>query len=89
VSGPRAQWIPRAADNNGRGDLLRQSFEDRLEQRVDEAPMAELFERLRVAELERREALTAIGELPPDVRRVLARVLGLPADAQAALTALL
>ena len=88
MSAPRAEWLPRAEDDNGRGDLLRRAFEERLERR-DETSAAACLERLRLAELERGAALAAIAELPADVRGILAGVLALPAEAQSALGALL
>ena len=91
MSAPSAHWLPRAERDNGRGDLLRRSFEDRLERREDATPdlFAARLERLRLAELERRAALAAFAELPEDVRAILTGVLALPTDAQAALSALL
>ncbi len=91
MSAPSAHWLPRADSDNGRGDLLRRSFEDRLERREDATGdvLAARLERLRLAELERRAALAAFADLPQDVRAILAGVLALPADAQAALAALL
>jgi hypothetical protein len=84
-----AQWLPRAEDNNGRGDLLRRAFEERLERRDEAGSLVERLERLRIAELERRDALAALADLPLETRGLLAGVLALPAGAQAALAALL
>jgi hypothetical protein len=91
MSSPPAHWLPRADSGNSRGDLLRRSFEDRLETRDDGAAAAapDPLERLRLAELERQAALAAIGDLPDEVRGVIAGVLALPAGAQAALGELL
>jgi hypothetical protein len=89
MSSPPAHWLPRADSGNRRGDVLRRSFEDRLETREEDRSVAESLERLRLAELERQAALAAIGDLPDEVRGVIAGVLALPADAQAALGALL
>ena len=85
----RAEWLPRAEDDNGRGDLLRRAFEDRLDRRDKADSLVERLERLRLAELERRAALDALADLPQETRGLLAGVLALPAGAQAALAALL
>ena len=89
MSSPPAHWLPRADSGNSRGDLLRRSFEDRLETRDDGATAADWLERLRLAELEREAALAALGDLPDETRGVIAGVLALPAGAQAALGGLL
>ena len=89
MSSPPAHWLPRADSGNSRGDLLRRSFEDRLETREEVRSGVDPLERLRLAELERQAALAAIGDLPDEVRGVIAGVLALPADAQAVLGALL
>ncbi len=87
-----ADWLPRAVEGNGRGDLLRRSFADRLERRetADTGASVEAsLERLRAAEVERQAALAAIGELSGETRALLATVLSLPADVQISLSALL
>jgi len=91
MSAPSAHWLPRADSDNGRGDLLRRSFEDRLERREDASVnlLAARLERLRLAELERQAALAAFDDLPQDVREILAGVLALPAELQTTLSALL
>ena len=90
MSSPPAHWLPRADSGNSRGDLLRRSFEDRLETRDDDgATAADRLERLRLAELERQAALAALGDLPDEIRGVIAGVLALPAGAQTALGELL
>jgi hypothetical protein len=89
MSSPPAHWLPRADSGNSRGDLLRRSFEDRLETRDDGSTAADRLERLRLAELERQAALAALGDLPDEIRGVIGGVLALPAGAQAALGELL
>jgi hypothetical protein len=92
VSGSSTHWLPRADGDNGRGDSLRRSFQDRLERREEgggAAAAVACLERLRIVELERRAALAAIADLSEDERALLASVLALPAEPQTALAALL
>jgi hypothetical protein len=92
VSAPTAHSLPRAEEGDGRGELLRRSFEDRLERREEVGPASvavERLDRLAAAELEYRAALAAVADLPEGLRSVLAQVLALPPDVQGALAALL
>jgi hypothetical protein len=93
MTGRTTDWLPRAGGGNGRGELLRRSFEDRLELRDDEEEAASLalerLDRLQIAERQRLEALAAIAELPEEMRDVIAQALGLSPEVQNALTTLL
>jgi hypothetical protein len=86
-------WLPRAGDGNGKGELLRRSFEHRQERRDDGEKAASLalerLDRLQIAERERLEALAAIAELPEEMRAAIAQLLGLSPEVQDALTTLL
>jgi hypothetical protein len=94
MTDPGTDWLPRAnGGGTGQGELLRRSFEDRLERRDDEEEAASLalerLDRLQVAEREWMDALAAIADLPDEMRDVIAQTLALSPEVQEALAALL
>ena len=79
MSSPPAHWLPRADSGNSRGDLLRRSFEDRLETRDEGSPPPTGSSGCALPSSSAQAALAALGDLPDETRGVIAGVLALPA----------